>query len=148
VNRIDDEDREMKNPLLLGIGLLFVVVGFAEFTAGSQNNSIMSTYELYSWQQADGNWNFCVLFTTSSQKTAQEVFSRKCTIHGTRNLKERISLLEPGSTIVWFDRLTFGGIRVKGSETLKYPPRKIIDDVTKFAQERQITILGPNKPTP
>jgi hypothetical protein len=138
----------MKNPFLLGIGLLFVAVAFAAFAAATQKNSIISTYELYSWRQADGDWNFCILFTTNRQKTTQEVFSRKCTVRGTRNLKERISMLPPGSTIVWFDRLTFGGIRVKGSESLKYPPREMLDDVTKFAEEHKITILGPDKPTP
>ena len=36
----------------------------------------MMSYDLYSWQEPDGVWNFCVLPDTSREKTVEEVFSK------------------------------------------------------------------------
>src|SRR5882672_2248915 len=60
-------------------------------------------YELYSWQGSNGGWNFCLLYNTSSEKTVQEVFSKKTELRGLGQLKHRISALPVGSSIVWVD---------------------------------------------
>jgi hypothetical protein len=104
---------------------------------------VVPTYELYSWQDPNGAWNFSLLYTTSRQKTVQEVFSKKAAIHGVQQLKSRLSRLPLHSTIVWFDRLTLSGTRIKGSERLRYPPEKMIEDVKHYAAKRKIEISGP-----
>lgn len=102
------------------------------------------TYELYSWQGPDGDWNFRILPTTDRQKTVAEVFSHKSAIHGIDQLKRRVSELPISSDIVWFDRLTLSGVKVKGSERLKYPPKKVVDEVRNSAKTRNIRIDAPD----
>lgn len=62
-------------------------------------------YELYSWQDLKGNWNFSLLPSTSSEKSVEVVFNKKATIHGVDQLKAKISKLPEGSTIALLDRL-------------------------------------------
>lgn len=101
---------------------------------GSSNDlSVTPTYELYSWKISNGNWSFCLLYTTNRQKTVEEVFNEKTALHELEQLKKKISKLEKGARIVWFDRLTIGGVRVKGSESLAYPPKDIIEEVKQYA---------------
>jgi len=99
-------------------------------------------YELYSWKSADG-WNFNILYNTNRQKTVKEVFDPKKVVRGLDELKRRVSEMPAGSQIEWFDRLTLGGVKVKGSESLDYPPEEVISEVRSYAQGRGIEIKGP-----
>jgi hypothetical protein len=101
------------------------------------------TYQLYSWQDASSGWRFCVLHDTNRQKAISEVFDPNATLKGLDQLRRTLSSMPGGSRLVWFDRLTVGGVKVKGSESLKYPPREVISEVRKWAQRRNIEILGP-----
>jgi hypothetical protein len=101
------------------------------------------TYELYSWQGPNGAWNFSLFDTTDRQKTVKEVFNKKTALHGLEELKRKVSELPRGSTIVWFDRLTLSGAKVKGSEGLKYPGKEIIEELQRYADSRDIEIVGP-----
>lgn len=102
------------------------------------------TYELYSWQDSKGDWNFSIFHTTNRNKTVKEIFNKKTTLRGLDRLKRRISDLPAGSTIVLVDRVTeAGGVKVKGSEKLRYPPTDIIDDIRRHAEARHIQIVGP-----
>lgn len=99
-------------------------------------------YELYSWQNSSGTWDFCLLYNTSSQKTVKEVFNRKITLQGVEKLKNRISELPAGASIFWVDRLPAGtGPKAKGSESLKYPPAEIVSDVKRFSEAHHIDIF-------
>jgi hypothetical protein len=104
------------------------------------------TYQLYSWEDTSSGWNFCVLHDTNRQKTVAKVFSPKATLKGLDQLKRKLSEMPEGSRLVWFDRLTVGGVKVKGSESLKYPPDEVVAQVRQYAQARNIEIVGP--PTP
>lgn len=106
------------------------------------------TYELYSWQDAKGNWSFCLLYTTNRQKTVQEVFNKKTALRGISKLKRRIDILPAHSDIVWFDRLTLSGKKIKGSEGLKYPPKEILGEIKKYAAEHHVVISGPQDDGP
>lgn len=99
-------------------------------------------YDLYSWKAADG-WNFSVLYNTDRQKTVKEVFDPKKTLRGLNELKRRVSEIPAGELIVWFDRLTVGGVKVKGSEGLAYPPEEVITEIISYARGRGIDIIGP-----
>jgi hypothetical protein len=48
---------------------------------------VVPTYELYSWQDPNGAWNFSLLYTTSRQKTVQEVFSKRQQFTACSNLR-------------------------------------------------------------
>jgi hypothetical protein len=99
-------------------------------------------YELYSWPDSSGGWNFCVLYNTSSEKTVQQVFNKKTELRGVDQLKHRISELPAGASIAWVDRLPSGtGPKAKGSESLKYPPADIMADVRRFAEEHNIKVF-------
>lgn len=104
---------------------------------------VVPTYELYSWEHSKGGWRFCLLYTTDRQKTPEEVFSDKTTLHGIEQLKNEMSKLPPSSRVVWFDRLTLNGVKIKGSEQLKYPPKKIIDEVKRYGDAHEIKVSGP-----
>ena len=111
---------------------------------GDEGRQIPVVYERYSWQDSgSNNWNFCVLYNTSRQKKVKEIFNEKTTLQGVDQLKRKMSDIPPGSKIVWFDRLTLSGHRVRGSEGLKYPPPDIVEDVKRYAEARQIRIEGP-----
>lgn len=103
------------------------------------------TYELYSWQDAGGEgWNYRLPYNTNRQKTVKEVFDTRLVLRGMDRLKRKLSVLPAGSTIVWFDRLTLNGVRLKDSEGLKYPPEEIVNEVTHSAEKRGIKVNGPD----
>jgi hypothetical protein len=104
---------------------------------------IIPTYELYSWPSPQSGWNFCILHTTNREKSVQEVFNEQTALHGLDALKREIFKLPKGSNIVWFDRLTWNGVKVKGSEKLKYPPKEVVDEVRHYAERRLMKLVGP-----
>ena len=110
--------------------------------AGPQTEKTMAWYELYSWKTEE-KWNFSVLSITDRQKSVQEVLDPKKALRGIEVLKQRISEMPVSSRIVWFDRLTLGGVKVKGSESLGYPPEETVSEIRQYAQLRDIEILGP-----
>jgi len=100
-------------------------------------------YELYSWQNPDGSWDFSLLIGTNRNKTVEEIFDKKVSIHGLDQLKERISQLPEGTHVVWLDCLIVGNAKAKGSEALKYPSAQMTDDVARFAAEHGGEVVGP-----
>lgn len=129
------------------ISLIFCLVTFAFATEslGKSAGGVIPTYELYSWQDSNGAWNFSLLYTTNRQKTVEEVFNEKTALHGVDKLKRRISKLPKSSRVVWFDRLTLGGVRVEGSESLKYPPKEIVDELKRYSDAHAIKLFGPRR---
>jgi hypothetical protein len=126
--------------------LVFLIACFAALPVCGKEApkpaQVVPTYELYSWQQPQGAWDFCLLYTTDRQKEPEEVFSEKTVIRGVAQLKREISKLPHSSRIVWFDRLTLNGVKIKGSEPLEYPTKEMIDDVKRYANSRGIKISG------
>jgi hypothetical protein len=106
-------------------------------------------YELYSWpSSASGEWNFSVLYNTSRQKAASEIFDNATSLKGLNELRQRISQMASGSKIMWFGELTAAdGRKQKGTGKLAYPPDSLVQEVKKFAAERNIEIAGPFKPS-
>jgi len=104
--------------------------------------ALLPTYELYSWQDGHGNWCFAMLYTTSRQKSVEEIFDKKVVIRGLDKLKQRISRLDRPSRIIWADKLIFNGAIVKGSERLEWPPRNVIEEVKNYAAGRHVEIIG------
>jgi hypothetical protein len=115
--------------------------GFAqELLRADQRDGL--AYELYSWKDASG-WSFSVLPNTDRQKTTAEVFNPAKALRDVDELKSIISGMPAGSQIVWFDRLTLGGVRIQGSESLRYPPENVISEITSYTQARGMKVHGP-----
>jgi hypothetical protein len=104
---------------------------------------VIPTFELYSWQNPQGTWNFFLIHTTNRQKTVEEVFNDKTALRGVEQLKQKMSKLPRGARIVWFDRLTLREVKVKGSEGLEYPPKEVVDEVKSYADTHAIRLFGP-----
>jgi len=98
-------------------------------------------YELYSWQEPNGNWDFSLLPSTSREKTVREVVGKENRIEGVEQLEKRISELPEGSTVVALGRLPTGtGPKAKGSENLTYPPKKFVRELQSSGEPHKITI--------
>ncbi|HEY4949463.1 MAG TPA: hypothetical protein VIH88_03930 [Candidatus Acidoferrales bacterium] len=108
-----------------------------------QQPSNYNLYELYSWQGSRAReWNFCILYNTSREKTVKEVLNKKTAIRGLDELKKKISDLPPGSKIIWRDELIVDGHRQKGSEKLAYPPEDVVQEVRHVARAHDIEMPG------
>jgi hypothetical protein len=134
----------MKMPLLVFLTCSLVTLSCAAQQTRNQGGPVPA-YELYSWQDSKGEWRFSLLYNTNRQKTVQEVFNKKSVLHGSNGVKRRISQLSIPSEIVWFDRLTLSGVRLKGSEALKYPPKDIVDEITRYADAHGVKVSGPEE---
>ncbi len=129
--------------IVVGIALCTVILGYAK-TSQNPSVQVVPTYELYSWElPKETGWNFRLLYTTDRQKTREEVFNDQKVLHGIEQLKRELAKLPPSSRVIWYDRLTLKGAKIKGTEQLKYPPKKIIDEVKHYTDALQISISGP-----
>jgi hypothetical protein len=100
------------------------------------------SYELYSWQESNGSWNFCVLASPSGVNvSAEQVFNKKFLLSGVKELKRKISELPVGATMFWPDRILLStGQKAKESEKLSYPPSETIQDIRHYAEARKIKV--------
>jgi len=73
-------------------------------------------YELYSWPQSNGIWNFCLLPSPSGVNIPVEIiFDKKFRITGTDQLERKMSLLPIGTRIIWMNGITAGQTPTKES---------------------------------
>jgi len=101
-------------------------------------------YELYSWQEAGGSWNFCMLPSPSGVNvTTKQVFSPQCRIAGLRNLKKRVSELPEHAKVFWLDHVWNSDERderyAKGRK-LRFPPSNVITDVEHEAEHHGVEL--------
>jgi hypothetical protein len=100
-------------------------------------------YELYSWQDVRGIWNFSLLYNTDRNHTAKEIFNKKTVLRGLRQLKKRISGTAAGSTIFWVGRLPPGtGATPTEARRLSYPPDEMVREIEQLLKERGIKLVG------
>lgn len=120
-------------------GLALLVLHICSAQNSPQSSPI--NYQLHSWQDSGGGWNFCILPSSNSEH---------CVLKGMRELKKGISGLPSGAVIYWIDR-TPG----TGSKLGTYPPSSVIKQVKEYAEKRNIKVeilssnpLGPATDTP
>ena len=129
---------------------LFAILLFGCLTTGlcmaekqkEKSSEPLETYELYSWQDNNGGWNFSILGTTSSVKPPEKIFSEKEAIHGVDRLKQKISRLARPSRIVWIENSVYKGVPMKGTERLAWPPKGIMENVKRYAAARGVEVIG------
>jgi hypothetical protein len=99
-------------------------------------------YELYSWRGANGSWNFSLLASPSGVNLrADQVFNKKFLSRGVDGVNREISKVPIGATIYWLDHITpEAGPKTKESESLRYPPADIIEQIRQYADKCHIKI--------
>jgi hypothetical protein len=132
----------MKTLLPTLLSLCLLVASSAAETLNEKSPKQLATYELYSWQDSKGSWNFALLPTTSRLKTPEEIFDEKKAIRGVDKLKQRMSRLERPSRIVWIEKMVYEGAPSKGTERLAWPPKTIIEEVKQYGVARRVEVLG------
>jgi len=106
------------------------------------NPPVTEIYELYCWQTPQAVWQFVLLPNTSRDKTVDEVFNNPAALTGVETLRRRLDTLQMGAQIVVVTELGAPGRLgpASGSERLRIPPRRILDDLRKTASRRRIAI--------
>jgi hypothetical protein len=105
-------------------------------------------YELYSWPQPNGIWNFCLLPSPSGVSIPVEaIFNKKLRLTGVDQLKKKISQLPTDSTIFWMNGTTSGQTPTAESKKLALPPAETVEQVKRYAGKRSILVQLPD-PSP
>jgi hypothetical protein len=98
-------------------------------------------FELYSWQDTKGNWNFCVLPNTNRLKTVPEVFNKNTALRTIDQLRRKLANLPEGASVFWFDRIGAAtGPNAKAGKDLAYPPPSIVETVRKYAEAHKLRL--------
>jgi hypothetical protein len=70
--------------------------------SASPKDQTARLYELYSWQESTGIWNFCLLPSPSGVNIpARVIFDKKLRLIGLDQLKRRVSQLPDGASVIW-----------------------------------------------
>lgn len=127
--------------LLVTLAYMAIAVCAAQEPAGSLQKPPMG-YELYSWQEPNGRWDFSLLASPSGVNIkAAQVFDKQFLLHGIEQLTRRISRLPSGATIYWLDGISgeTGG-RAKGSRGLAYPSENVMEQVRQYAETTHVKV--------
>ena len=127
------------------IGIACVTVSFCPAQGLSVWPIRPAGYELYSWKDHSGSWNFCVLPAKSGSYTsADEVFRTTTRLHGVKELKPRIAKLPKGTEIMWEHQgLRDRGPKGRRDEKLEYPSAEIRQQIHLYAQKYHVEVEIP-----
>jgi hypothetical protein len=116
----------------------------------AENGSrFLLAYELYSWKAESGDdWEFALKPTTNRRKTPAELFDAS-RIRGLDSLDRKLGELEPGTTVVWFQKLmSRPGVVEKGAERLRVPPKDVVAKVKEMIERHELRLQGLDPPAP
>lgn len=117
--------------------LTICCMGIALCASGQPNNS----YELYSWRELNGRWDFCLVASPSGVNvSAEQVFDKKLRLRGVPELKRKLSRLPVGATIFWLDRILGRSQRAGEDGRVGYPPSVMINDIRHYAETHKIKV--------
>jgi hypothetical protein len=132
------------NLVVLALIVAAISPSVAQTPAGVSHPS-PRLYELYSWPQAKGIWNFCLLPSPSGVNIPVEtIFNKKVRLTGVDPLKQKISLLPTGSTILWMNGITSGQTPTAESEKLALPPAETVEQVKHYAEGHGVHLQVPS----
>jgi hypothetical protein len=105
-------------------------------------------FELYSWQESNRAWDFCVLVSPSGVNiSAKQVFDEKFRLRGIKPLKAQISRLPAGATIYWMNRISGAVEETPGTPKLTLPPPAMIEEIRNYARAHKIDLeMAPSQP--
>ena len=131
----------MKQIMLFAIACMGIFIGALGQCQSNAGQTIPLGYELYSWQDSNGRWSFCLLASPSGVNiSADQVFNKRFLLSGVKNLKRKISGLPEGATIYWLKRISATDQKAREDKKLKYPSSEILRDIIQYAQSRKITV--------
>jgi hypothetical protein len=132
---------------ILFVALTCMAVAFC--TAEGPNDSLRKppiSYELYSWREPNGGWNFCLLPSPSGVNIpAEAVFDKRCLLRGVNGLSQKMSRLPAGVSIYWLDRILGNGPKAEKTESLGFPPADVIEQVRRYAERRHVEVQALRK---
>jgi hypothetical protein len=92
------------------------------------------SYELYSWPQSNGIWNFCLLPSPSGVNIRTEyIFNKKVHLIGVAKLEHGISELPNGTRIIWMNGITSGESPTPETKRLALPPTQTLEQGKRYA---------------
>ena len=100
-----------------------------------------SLYELYSWPQAGGGWDFSLLASPSGVNIpAESIFNKKVRLNGVTQLERRISRLPKGAGIIWISGIMPREAQTSQTRRLALPPTETVEQVKHYAEAHGIQI--------
>jgi hypothetical protein len=103
------------------------------------------TYELYSWPQSNGIWNFRLLRSPSGVNiSAETIFDKKFRLTGIPQLKRKISELPTGTTIIWMSGIASSETPTLESRKLALPSTQTVAQVKRYAGTHGVQMDIPN----
>jgi len=126
---------------LLALSFLGMILAASGQPAPKGEQAVRMGYELHSWQQSNGRWNFSLLPSPSGVNvTTDEVFDKKFLLSGTKELKRKISDLPPDATIYWLNRTSATEQQRNEVKKLRYPSTKVVQDIRNYAAAHKIKV--------
>jgi len=134
----------MKSTLIV-LSLVLAAISFSVAqTPDGFSHPAPRQYELYSWPQSSNVWNFCLLPSPSGVNIPVEaIFNKKLRLIGVDQLKQKISLLPTGTTILWMNGITSGQTPTADSKKLALPPVETVEQVKSYAEGRGVHVQVP-----
>ena len=120
----------LRLPIFLGFVLL------AASLANAADSPI--GFALYSWKNA-ANWSFSVFEGTGTLRSEETIRARKTTLKSLTFLKGRLASLPAGEMVFW---------QVDRSRGFILPSRETIEDLKRFSEGNQVTIVLPQDSIP
>jgi hypothetical protein len=136
------------------IVLMSIALGFlmteAIARAQQSDKEVGALFELYSWQDSNGTWSFCVLVSPSGVNiSAKQIFDERFRLRGMKQLKAKIARLPAGATIYWMNRISGAVEETPGTPKLTLPPPAMIEDIRNYAKAHKIDLeMTPSQPGP
>lgn len=103
-----------------------VLLVHSSASAQGQSSPPRANYQMHSWKDSNGAWNFCIMPRNSIDE---------CVSKGLAELKKRISGLPAGSVIYWVDQTPGSGAKLG-----VYPPPKVIRDIKSYAERHHVKV--------
>jgi hypothetical protein len=97
-------------------------------------------FELYSWQDETGEWQYSILVGTNRIKSIQEVQENPMNLD---QVKVRVSNMAGGESLFWFNRAEVSS--VNGYFELAFPPTEVVEELKAYAAENQVSLFTPGK---
>ncbi|MCX6055627.1 MAG: hypothetical protein NTZ74_12085 [Chloroflexi bacterium] len=116
--------------------------------------SSMKGYELMSWQ-VDDQWSFTLITGTNREKTFEEIMDPgiqlspdgfvKITVNGIDQIKKAFDHLAVEEQIFW-GGMDLAGQVPAGTLYFTFPPQEIVDELTTYCKERNISLSSLQEP--
>jgi hypothetical protein len=128
----------MKLAQRLGLSLVIALLALSAQAEERPSEKEFKGMELYSWQDAKGDWVFALLPGTNRLKSEAEIKEKESQIAGTTELEKHFLRLAEGEEVFWFHR------DLKG---FAYPDEDTMKAIASSAQRAKVELRTPPEPS-